>query len=683
MKRLLYIILALAALLIPRGNAPGAEDALPPSEGTLPESQAALNVLDSRDLALLQSAEVNFQQSDWAAGVRKLANVLARSPDALIPSPDGHAFTSVWEYFHNRMRRLPPYATAAYRAAEDSLPSQLAAAEEKMDAAALGEIARDHLFTGPGRAALNLLIEYYYESGRYPEALACIARFEKYLAFERSDSVRVAEMKLVCLARIGRSDALESAARAAVPVLEKEEVVWQGEKMGFGDFMERLKTVARAVERREDVGPLLPARLAALPLIFNKGTASGAGEYPAEEVIPAADMPEWQASAPFTDIYPVLNGDTMYLRLRSSLFALDVGHFERPRWKMAAGALGAITLGDGKAKMAAICAVAAAKDRIFTTVIDKGPQRLGCFDAKTGRLLWLAHGKAGGKSPIDNSQVASAPVCIGDSVFVTAVVPRGEQGDDYYLLRVNAADGLREYATFLCTRIASIKGGEVLCPPAPAVMADGTIYVATNAGAVCAVDMMSGKLRWATLYNRANSVTATRAKTRFERALHREQSFAYGPPVVSEGVLVVAPPEADNLIALDADTGRTLWLRDNSDRSLAHLLGVAIGKAILSGRKIAAFDIHTGAPAWPNMPDANATGRGVLAGDRIVIQDGDANMIIFNARDGGIVARYAASDLFRPPVPDKMHGFAGNLVLLRNAIYSVSRTRITIYPLKP
>jgi outer membrane protein assembly factor BamB len=664
------MVFAVAALaILCAGDAAMPEDS-PARQG--PESRAAVNVLDADDIAALNSAEAYFARDDWDAGMKKLVGVFERKPEMLIPQADGHTYISVWEYFHDRMIHLPPSATEAYRSKTDSLTRNFENAKAAMDVDALRLIARDHLFTQPGREALRFLAEHYYESRRFTEALACVARFEKYLAFEKNDSIRMAAMKLVCLARTGRVDELEAAAAALPGIVANEEIVWQGETMPFTEFVTRLKGIARSTERREDTGPLLPRRIAGMAEFPMKGAGFDGGAYPADETLDMTGLPEWQAETPFVETYPVLSGETLYLRLRSSLFALDVNDLSRPRWKAALGVVPAV-LGDGKAPMAAVYAVAAGEGKVFATRADEnGVTRLVCLDAATGKELWTSGGAA---------WMVSAPACIGGAVYVTGVVPRGELGDDYYLICLNARDGKIIYDTFLCTRIASLKGGEVLYPPAPAVMADGTIYVATNAGAVCAVDMMTGRMQWATLYDDRNSGAASPGANRFERALRREVSFAYGAPVVSGGALVVAPPEADALVAMDAHAGEALWTLDNSARRHAYLLGARGGAVILAGEKIAAFDLMSGKPLWAAEPDLGAglDGMGFLTGDFIILP-GDGIMTIIDARNGALVSRTAVGDLLKPPTPEQTSGFTGNLLPGEGKMFSVSRSRVAIYP---
>ena len=673
MNRLRYIVFALAALvLLCPGDAAMPEDS-PARQGH--ESRAAVNVLDADDIAALNSAEAYFARDDWAEGMKRLVSVFERKPEMLIPQADGHTCISVWKYFHDRMIHLPPSATEAYRNKTDGLAEDFENAKDATDVDALRIIARDHLFTQPGREALRFLAERYYESRRFAEALAYVERFEKYLAFERNDSVRMAAMKLVCLARTGRVEELDAAAAALPGIVANEEIAWLGEKMPFMEFVGRLKGIVRSTERREDTGPLLPRRIAGVAEFPMKGAGFDGGAYPADEALDSAGLPERQAETPFVETYPVLSGETLYLRLRSSLFALDVNDLSRPRWKADFAPRGneVAVFGNGKARLATIYAVAAGEGKVFATRADeKGVTRLVCLDAATGKELWTSGGAA---------WMVSAPACIGGAVYVTGVVPRGELGDDYYLICLNARDGKIIYDTFLCTRIASLKGGEVLYPPAPAVMADGTIYVATNAGAVCAVDMMTGRMQWATLYDDRNSGAASPGANRFERALRREVSFAYAAPVVSGGVLVVAPPDADALLAMDAEPGETLWMLDNSARRYAYLLGARGGAVILAGEKIAAFDLMSGKPLWAAEPDlgAGVDGMGFLAGNFIVMP-GDGIVAAIDARNGALVSRTAVGDLLKPPSPEKISGFTGNLLPGEGKIFSVSRNRVAIYP---
>ncbi|RKY29544.1 MAG: hypothetical protein DRP79_00065 [Planctomycetota bacterium] len=682
MKRMQYIVVVpmLVTLLCPLHDGVAQEATLHRDER---ENTAVLRILNSEDIAATHSAEANFQQRDWRVGMEKLVRIFRGKPDMLIPSGDGRTFVSVWEYFHNRVVTLPPSATEAYRAEDGGLVRRFERAKTNLDIAAVRELARDHLFTEVGRAALRFLMEHYYEGRQFTEALSCAARFEKYLAFERDDSVQVAAMKLLCLARTGRVGEFDSAAARMVREMANEKVKWRGVTMTFPEFAGRLSAVAGAVERRDNTGPLLPA-CGGPPLLPRRASARVAGAYPPEESPSADTLAAWQAETPFTDVYPVLSNGTIYLRLRSSLFAFDLDDTAGPRWKRhfpASPSNAAVAPGDGKSRMAAVCAAAVNDGRVFTTFRDKdGVARLICLNAKSGRDLWKT-GKEGGKRVIDSARAISPPACIGGSVYVTAILPSGAGDDDYYLVRLDAADGGVIYSTFLCTRIAPREGGAALYPPAPAIIADGTIYVATNAGAVCAVDAMSGRLRWVSQYDQFNSVTASPGANRFERAIRRDVSFAYGVPVVHGGVIAVAPPEADGLIAMDAENGRALWRLDNAARQYAHLVGARNGAFFLSGRKIGAFDATTGRALWPSEPDLGARvgGKGFLAGDLLVLP-GNGILAFVDTRDGRVVARNDVKGLLQGPSSVKIAGLTGNLLRARESIISASRSGLVIYP---
>ena len=143
----------------------------------------------------------------------------------------------------------------------------------------------------------------------------------------------------------------------------------------------------------------------------------------------------------------------------------------------------------------------------------------------------------------------------------------------------------------------------------------------------------------------------------------------------------VAPPEADGLIAMDAENGRALWRLDNAARQYAHLVGARNGAFFLSGRKIGAFDATTGRALWPSEPDLGARvgGKGFLAGDLLVLP-GNGILAFVDTRDGRVVARNDVKGLLQGPSSVKIAGLTGNLLRARESIISASRSGLVIYP---
>ena len=146
-------------------------------------------------------------------------------------------------------------------------------------------------------------------------------------------------------------------------------------------------------------------------------------------------------------------------------------------------------------------------------------------------------------------------------------------------------------------------GRRAVVAVAPPVVRGDTVYVATDLGAVVAIDARRGKLRWQSQYER---LPAGAVKTP-------------PSPCVAEGDrLYVAPRDSPHLLALDATDGRVLWLADSPDDE-STIVGVAGDTLVVAGRRVFGYGAADGRRrvAWPESDHAGirGMGRGVLVGD--------------------------------------------------------------------
>jgi outer membrane protein assembly factor BamB len=98
--------------------------------------------------------------------------------------------------------------------------------------------------------------------------------------------------------------------------------------------------------------------------------------------------------------------------------------------------------------------------------------------------------------------------------------------------------------------------------------AGGTIVCGPHAGAVVALDAVSGRRAWAARYDSRG----------FPAENGDASSYELFPCVEADGRLFVAPADYDRIIALDAMTGEWRWESDPIDT--ASIIGVADGKVI-------------------------------------------------------------------------------------------------------
>jgi len=139
-----------------------------------------------------------------------------------------------------------------------------------------------------------------------------------------------------------------------------------------------------------------------------------------------------------------------------------------------------------------------------------------------------------------------------------------------------------------------------------------TLYYQTNLGAVVALEAETGTTLWVGTYPRQEFHHL--GGTGNERDLN--------PAVIDDGRVFVAPSDSSAIFAFDATNGRLCWRSEpiSDEVKLSHLLGVAKGRLVATGDRVLLFDVKTGKllHAWPDSGRSlEGYGRGLLAGDLI------------------------------------------------------------------
>ncbi|MHB1557868.1 MAG: outer membrane protein assembly factor BamB family protein, partial [Isosphaeraceae bacterium] len=208
---------------------------------------------------------------------------------------------------------------------------------------------------------------------------------------------------------------------------------------------------------------------------------------------------------------------------------------------------------------------------VFAAATDRGQETMlyvACLDAETGEPRWIR--RVGGAQP-------EADQIMGGFGMPMNNVPT--PGD--FRHRLLSLDGSR-------------------------------VYYQTNLGAVVALDAETGATQWVASYPRKDP-------NRLGQSTDRDLN----PAVIHDGRVLVAPADADSILAFDAATGRLLWKTEAiaDDIKLAHVLGVAQGRLVVTGDRVVLLDVATGkvVGSWPDAANKSheGYGRGLLAGDLI------------------------------------------------------------------
>ena len=163
-------------------------------------------------------------------------------------------------------------------------------------------------------------------------------------------------------------------------------------------------------------------------------------------------------------------------------------------------------------------------------------------------------------------------------------------------------------------------------------LAEESVFLSTDAGAIAALDAQDGLMRWLRTYHvDASQVTHDR---RHEGSI---------PSLYHDGVLYVAPLDCSLIMAIHAESGLRLWQHEWSD-PIQHILGISGDTLVVSGRSLWGINITTGESAWPQRrvgeddPEGYSFGRGALVGSQAWWPNRD-ELIVVNVANGQIERR--------------------------------------------
>lgn len=229
---------------------------------------------------------------------------------------------------------------------------------------------------------------------------------------------------------------------------------------------------------------------------------------------------------------------------------------------------------------------------------------LVCLDLlQEGKLLWSA------EAPGDGWSFEGSPLVIDDDVFV--LMRRSDVPAHVYLACISNETGAIKWQRFVCAADSPGRCMVYEITHSLPTLAEDTLFLNTNAGAIAAVSRHSGNIRWITCYPRV-----TRGDlASWEAFRFREPN----PCLYNNGEIYVAPTDTPAVLALDAFSGMILWATSQQGEKIQHLLGVIGNYLIATGDRIywiALDGAHMGqiVARWPLGSESLGHGRGLIAG---------------------------------------------------------------------
>lgn len=671
------LLFAAAVVLAAEAGAAAQDDGVYTSQVSVPE--------DRNGLQLVTDADHAARTQDWTRWARLLQDAVNRFGAKMVTVEPGQHM-SLRDFCFRKIAAAPPEALAAYRRVFDAWAEELwTDALARRDPAPLDTIFANYWYTDFGPRAALAAADLALERMDPETALLVLARHERRFATDPTVLAPALARRVFALWLLGRTDGIADVAESAGAATLAVTVRFLGEPCPLSDIVARFLRPGPPAPRPTGVDPALfdaPAWSAAVQLGLQQGGhtfLTGLG-----------------GETPFAPVIPAVDGASLYYQDGLRVFGRNI-FTGGDKWNLPGDAVrGAVDRSQGRPNRNVILPVTVSDGLVFafleTPVADPGEdtffgytpvvaipaRRLVAVDGATGRILWR-HGArtgpaAGGAPLLERLNINTAPLAIGDRLYVAGTVYRGNY--HHYLVCLDKWTGSLLWSTFVAfgQNELNMFGNPIKeSIPSPVAESDGVLYFSTNLGVVAAVEAATGSPLWISEYEQI-PMTIAQSQMTFER----EPGFMNRAPVIAGDRVIAAPMDSYEVCAFEKATGRRTTLArmgpGNRYRYLAGTFGDAV---ILAGRRIGAHEIATGRIRW-QQDVSGGSGIGVegmpaIAGDRLVFtarnRRGDNALLMVDLVTGKLVEERPLRGRHR----------AGNILLAEDAAVISGEREVTCF----
>jgi len=665
-----------------------------------PATWAAATLPESNEALLLSSRiEEAAQAGNYRLAI-ELAEQLAHLPAGLVAEPAGRTYQPPWRQAWRLLAQLPQPAVELYRQLHDAeVSARFQAAALQADLNALRELFHSYRLSSFWPAIGVELTAHLLDAGAYGEAIEVLRELR------RAGVTPPPERDAQLAAALAAAGAARSAEQVVTELRSATELATRA------DWHARLEQLERWIACRSDAG--WAGAAGARGTVFDPAIAAGAvwqcvlaaGNAP-EVTDEGRDLAEAVAALRRLPLHQAVLVDgpapVLIVRLGGGLWAVEADTLtlcwavsERPA---AAPPDVAQLAARGADEVRALPAtelllsnhlrhaVAVGSERVYTieglNLLEAHPLALAqpalraardalrrnelvARDLDSGRVVWRT--AADPTHPLYDVAFQNVPLPL-DSTLVAPIV----RGDDLNLAVIDPADGrlLREVPLVGPPAAFPDRGGRCLL-----VADETTLYVCTGNGVIAALARPDLAWKWAAVYP---STLAEQLGQLWWQPPRQGWEANIDPPVIADELLIVAPADCPDLLALDRFSGRECWRLPRRDYPF--LLGAVRGGLLVAGGAVVCLDLNDPAgspPRWRSVP-LEITGRPAVRHDRVFVPT-NTGIVVLDARNGKLLADQTrlSADSAAPSAATER---AANLLATDDALFSVSTTRVVKYP---
>jgi len=653
---------------------------------------------DSHTIDRLEDFDRFVSKKAWERALHTINELMDADPNAMVPADHGFMFP-IEMRVKRSLLRLPPEGRDAYRLFNDANARQLwasiqnpgrnsgqrsapnsaaspAAAPPADELATLRKLASRYFLTSVGDLAADRLADALFEQGDFSGA----EHLWSFILREYPDShlspAKLRVKQCVALARLGRPDQLAAVAAQLREQSAGQKVTIGGREVDAADF-------AQSLLSRQPQNPAGSNSASA-----NPASPNSAGAAADSLRLPAADDALWQIHIITPDVQAaldqqaVVSGQNVFFRPNGNVPAAAVdGKRLYVNWF---GVVYAADLQTGKMLWRSGKFIEAAQkaatflqygmslnhfglsvqgDRVFAMQQDppntqpNAPSRLQCFDAATGKSLWTTDSLG--------VAVVSTPYIMDGTAFLAGV---NTADGNMSLVAIHLDSGQQDWKLDLGKPAGTPnnRGGTDISSPAM-LGSRGMLYVATNNGALLAVNPSDHRLQWAFQHD--------------TKPIGGEQRVFFGGMQVVEaetpctllddqGTTYLKDSSARLLYALDCEGPSVKWKRPISTDET--VIGIEGQIAWLLGDDLSALDLKSQKLLWCVKIPANSTSLRPIVGPRDIFVASSRGIYDVDRASGDVKQIFRGAD---------RDAAGGRLFVAGDKLICVTDMAVTAYPL--
>ena len=676
----------------------------PTSERAAIEESAPIN-------NLIKRSRQGIERRDWKFVIDSLQRIIEDSQVVLLEKSPG-LYESARRYAVGSLAELPPEGLAAYRLLNDGrAKAGLERAIAEHDAEGLRRIVDHYLLTSYGDDAAATLASWFLDEGQPAEALGLLDEIVEFCSDSDVPAGLIAARRAVALALMGQGDA--AAALVAQARDEPDGPIGALLEGLVNDLTNSTALGVAGPSGQSESWPMLGGggdRRGTMPAV----TPTLVAELPWRRVLPQARVADWTDYLARRDelrlppvFCPVVCDGRLFVKGPGGCAAIDLESFEllweaepevegiAERYLRRVSGWGPVPFEKNVASVRhdrllhdyVAGSLSVAGDLLLSVERSSGGtyfdpdgvfvqmggaaglgirglgrtgsrdairigSRLLAYDVEGGAVRWQRGLGADPSDPLYGVEFLSPPVLVDQALCVPAL-----RDGALHLVVLDPKTGGLIHRIMLCTPPdGTVRPDEALWP----ADSGGMVYVPTAQGLLFAIRTADFTPLWAARYERGEAA-------QWRSAGAGPRYWISSPPIVCGSLVLLAPTDADRLLAFDRRTGELRWSVSRGDD---RYLIAADGQNIwVAGERVSCLSAETGVRRWASEP-LEATGRAILSG-RLLYVPTVTGLVALGADDGQVVSRQSM-----PPG----HPPLGNLLALPDGLISVDAHEVRKYP---